>query len=167
MIVAPHTGDVVKIQDITRTPTAIRRVVADAPVSAAAGGALAGGAGGLGQLFARAGARYGVPAGLLAAVAKVESGFNPRAVSHAGAQGLMQLMPGTAKGLGVDPFDPAQAIEGAARLIASYQQQFGSTDLALAAYNAGPGAVSRYGGVPPYAETQRYVQRVLAQMESS
>src|SRR5205814_1083155 len=180
MIVAPHTGDVVKIQDIGRPPTAIRRILpaiigpatirsatigTGGPAVFGAGGTLAGGS--LAPLFAHAGARHGVSPSLLAAVAKVESGFNPRAVSRAGAQGLMQLMPGTAKGLGVDPFDPAQAVDAAAQLLASYQQQFGSTELALAAYNAGPGAVRRYGGVPPYAETQRYVQRVMTEMEAS
>jgi soluble lytic murein transglycosylase-like protein len=74
----------------------------------------------------------------------------------------MQLMPGTARSLGVDPRDPAQAVDGAARLLAGDLRTFGSTELALAAYNAGPAAVRRYGGVPPYAETRAYVQRVLA-----
>jgi soluble lytic murein transglycosylase-like protein len=73
----------------------------------------------------------------------------------------MQLMPSTARGLGVDPRDPAQAVDGAARLLSSHLRRFGSTSLALAAYNAGPGAVERYAGVPPYRETQQYVQRVL------
>jgi cell wall-associated NlpC family hydrolase len=160
MVVAPHRGDVVKIQEITSTPTAIRRIVPD--VAAAPAGAAAATGTGFDQLFAAAGARHGVSPALLAAVAKAESSFNPRAVSHAGAQGLMQLMPGTARGLGVDPFDPAQAIDGAARLLADHQRRFGSVDLALAAYNAGPGAVQRHGGMPPYSETRNYVRRVLA-----
>ena len=113
-------------------------------------------------LFQTAGERYGVDPALLAAVAGAESGYEPSAVSRAGAQGLMQLMPGTAAGLGVtDPFDPAQAIDGAARLLAGHLDRFGSTELAVAAYNAGAGAVARYGGVPPFEETRRYVPEVL------
>ncbi len=78
----------------------------------------------------------------------------------------MQLMPATARGLGVDPLDPAQAVDGAARLLAGYLKDYdGRTDLALAAYNAGPGAVRRYGGVPPYEETRTYVQRVTRYRE--
>jgi soluble lytic murein transglycosylase-like protein len=107
--------------------------------------------------------RYAVPASIVEAVAWQESRFNQRAVSPRGARGVMQLMPGTARGLGVDdPFDPAQAIDGGARLLRSLLDRFGRTDLALAAYNAGPGAVSRYGGIPPYPETQRYVRNVMA-----
>lgn len=113
-------------------------------------------------LFRAAGQRYGVDPALLAAVAGAESGYEPSAVSRAGAQGLMQLMPGTAAGLGVtDPFDPAQAIDGAARLLAGHLDRFGSTELAVAAYNAGAGAVDRYGGIPPFEETRRYVPEVL------
>ena len=107
------------------------------------------------SLFSGAAAKYGVSADLLSAVAKQESGYNPSAASPAGAQGLMQLMPATARGLGVtNPFDPAQAVDGAARLLSSLLDRFGSTELALAAYNAGPGAVLRYDGIPPYAETR-------------
>lgn len=117
------------------------------------------------DLFASAGARHGVSPELLAAVAKQESGFNPRAVSPAGAQGLMQLMPATAKGLDVtDSFDPAQAVDGAAKLLRTLLDRFGSTDLALAAYNAGPGAVIRYNGVPPYQETQNYVRSITTSL---
>jgi soluble lytic murein transglycosylase-like protein len=113
-------------------------------------------------LFDAAGAAHGVDPALLAAVARVESGLDPTAVSPAGARGLMQLMPSTAAGLGVDdPFDPAQAVDGAARLLRSHLDRFGSLELALAAYNAGAGAVARYGGIPPYPETQAYVRRVL------
>ena len=105
----------------------------------------------------------GVAPALLAALLRSESGFDPRAVSPAGAQGIAQLMPATARGLGVrDPFDPSQAIPAAARLLGGHLRAFGSVPLALAAYNAGPGAVRRYGGVPPYRETQAYVARVMA-----
>src|SRR5690606_5292414 len=91
------------------------------------------------DLFTSAGSKHGVAPVLLAAIAKQESGFDPGAVSHAGAQGLMQLMPATAKGLGVtDSFDPTQAVDGAARLMRDLLDRFGRTDLALAAYNAGP-----------------------------
>ena len=100
---------------------------------------------------------------LLAALLRSESGFDARAVSPAGAQGIAQLMPGTARGLGVtDPFDPAQAVPAAARLLAGHVRAFGSVPLALAAYNAGRGGVERHGGIPPYPETQAYVARVLA-----
>ena len=103
----------------------------------------------------------GVSADLLHAVIRAESDYDPTCRSHAGAMGLMQLMPGTARSLGVgDPWDPAQNVLGGARYLREQLDRFGDVSLALAAYNAGPGAVGRYGGVPPYAETQRYVQRV-------
>jgi soluble lytic murein transglycosylase-like protein len=106
--------------------------------------------------------RHGVDPALLAGLIKQESGFNANARSGAGAQGLTQLMPDTAAGLGVtDPLDPAQSIEGGATYIAKQLERFGGdVARALAAYNAGPGAVQRFGGVPPYAETQNYVRLV-------
>ncbi len=105
----------------------------------------------------------GVDPALLKALIRQESGFDPDARSPAGASGLTQLMPATAASLGVtDPTDPAQAIEGGARYLRQQLDAFGGDEAkALAAYNAGPGAVSRYGGIPPYAETQQYVTRVL------
>jgi soluble lytic murein transglycosylase-like protein len=108
--------------------------------------------------------RNGLDPALLAGLIKQESGFNPNAGSPAGAQGLCQLMPGTARGLGVtDLHDPAQSIEGGAKYLAQQLKTFnGDVARALAAYNAGPGAVQRYGGVPPYAETQAYVHKVQA-----
>jgi len=120
----------------------------------------------LAPLVRQAAEAHGVDPALVAAVARAESNFNPAAVSPAGAQGLMQLMPGTARGLGVtDPFDPMQSLGGGARYLRAQLDRFGDPALALAAYNAGPGAVSRAGGIPPYAETQAYVRRVLGYYE--
>ncbi len=105
----------------------------------------------------------GIAPVLLAALLDAESGFNPNALSPVGAEGIAQFMPGTAAAMGVhDPFDPAEAIPGAARLFASGIREFGSVPLGLAAYNAGSGAVRRYGGIPPYPETRAYVARVMA-----
>ncbi|MEU4158557.1 transglycosylase SLT domain-containing protein [Actinoplanes sp. NPDC026670] len=174
MIAAPKPGDHVKIQSVYETPSAIRRVLDTVPAAAVqdmsslrpAGLRAASTDGGLGgvpyaTLFEQAGAKHGVSPKLLAAVAKVESGYNPKAVSKAGAQGMMQLMPATARGLGVDDaFDPAQAVNGAAKLLAQHLREFKSVPLALAAYNAGGGAVHKYDGIPPFAETQAYVPKV-------
>jgi soluble lytic murein transglycosylase-like protein len=108
--------------------------------------------------------RNGIDPALLAGLVRQESNFNAAAVSPAGARGLTQLMPATAAGLGVaNPSDPVQALEGGARYLRRQLDAFGGdVTKALAAYNAGPGAVQRYGGVPPYAETQAYVQKVQA-----
>ena len=108
-------------------------------------------------------AKYGVDAKLIKALVKQESGFNPTAKSKAGALGLMQLMPSTAKGLGVkDPLDAKQNIEGGVKYVKSLLNRFdGNIILTLAAYNAGPNAVKKYDGVPPYKETQNYVKSVL------
>jgi soluble lytic murein transglycosylase-like protein len=107
--------------------------------------------------------KYGVDPALLAGLVKAESNFNPNAQSGAGAKGLTQLMPATARGLGVtNSFDPAQALDGGAKFLGGLLKQFkGDERLALAAYNAGPGAVQKFGGIPPYEETQRYVPKVL------
>ena len=114
-------------------------------------------------LIATSAQAHGVPPILLAALLQAESGFRPDAVSPVGAQGIAQFMPATAAGMGLrNPFDPAQAIPAAARLLGGHLRRFGSVPLALAAYNAGPGAVERYGGVPPYRETQGYVARITA-----
>jgi len=110
-----------------------------------------------------AAAKYNLDPALLRALIRQESNFNPNAGSPAGARGLTQLMPGTAAALGVDPSVPAQAIEGGAKYLRQQLDKFGNKpELALAAYNAGPGAVQRFGGIPPYAETQNYVRKVMA-----
>ncbi len=114
------------------------------------------------NIFQDAANKYGVPANLLKAVAKVESNYNPNAVSSAGASGVMQLMPATAKGLGVtDVFDPVQNIHGGAKYLSQlYKKYDGNLELTLAGYNAGPGNVAKYGGVPPFKETQNYIVKV-------
>ncbi|GAB2642065.1 hypothetical protein GCM10027270_33100 [Nocardioides ginkgobilobae] len=174
---APRTGldiRVISIEDSGHgTPDFVRRVLPDAPVggvspvgapttsSRVSGVPFA-------DLFNAAGAQHGVDPVLLAAMARTESSFDPSAVSPAGAQGLMQLMPGTAKGLGVtDPFDPVQSVQGAAQLMRDLLDRFGRVDHALAGYNAGPGAVLRYDGIPPYAETQGYVSKILALVQGA
>ena len=172
MIEAPRTGLNVRIVDVPSTPDVIRRILPDqsaaGPASATTGASRAASGMPYADLFTAASRKYGVPAALLSAVARQESGYDPRAVSPAGAQGLMQLMPGTAKGLGVtDPFDPVQAVDGAARMLRDLTRRFGTTELALAAYNAGPGAVLKYDGIPPYPETQRYVRNVMSQMKAA
>jgi len=126
--------------------------------------AIAGGDGRYDAEIQAASTKYGVDPALLKGLIKQESGFDPTARSTAGAVGLTQLMPATAAGLGVtDPTDPAQSIDGGARYLREQLDRFGNDAAkALAAYNAGPGAVTRFGGVPPYAETQNYVRTVLA-----
>jgi soluble lytic murein transglycosylase-like protein len=116
------------------------------------------------QLIDSAAQKYGIDPAVLKGLIKQESGFNPNAGSPAGAQGLTQLMPGTASAMGVtDLHDPAQSIDGGAHYLKMQLDRFGGDySKALAAYNAGPGAVQRYGGVPPYSETQNYVKNVLA-----
>lgn len=175
MVHAPRTGEVVKVEEIDRPITSIRRVTATSgatgagvagagAVSSSAAGSASGIPAGTpyADLFVAAGQKYGLDPKLLAAVAKQESGFNPNAVSSAGAQGLMQFMPATARAFGINPLDPAQAVDGAARYLSEQVRAFGSIELALAAYNAGPGAVRKHGGIPPYPETQRYVPKVMA-----
>lgn len=112
------------------------------------------------QMIERQSSQLGVNSDLVRAVVRQESGGNPRAVSRAGAVGLMQLMPDTARQLGVDPYDPEENLQGGIRYLRDMASQFQSVDQALAAYNAGPGAVRRYGGTPPYQETQNYVQSI-------
>ena len=172
MIEAPRPGLGVRETTVPGTPVSIRRVIPEAASTTVLSGGItraqtAGTAGSYAAMFRTAEQVNGLPTGLLAAVAKVESNFKPTAVSSAGARGLMQLMPATARSLGVDPMNPAQAIDGAARYLASQLRTFGSLPLALAAYNAGPGAVTRSGGIPPYAETRSYVAKVQSLMEGT
>ncbi len=115
------------------------------------------------QLIQETAAEYGISASLVKAIVAKESCFDSEALSRVGAQGLMQLMPDTAQWLKVtDPLDPEENLRAGVRYIASLREQFGTLDLALAAYNAGPGNVRRYKGVPPFAETESYVQMVKA-----
>ncbi len=115
------------------------------------------------RLAQSAATKHGVPVGLFLRLVEQESGWNATARSVKGALGLAQLMPATAQALGVDPLDPVQNLEGGARYLRAQFETFGSWPLALAAYNAGPGAVTRHGGVPPFAETQNYVQVIWGQ----
>ncbi|MEY8390365.1 lytic transglycosylase domain-containing protein [Lachnospiraceae bacterium] len=114
------------------------------------------------EIFTEASQKYNVPKNLIKAIAKAESDFNPSATSRAGAQGIMQLMPGTAKELGVtDSYDPYQNIMGGTKYISQMLQKYdGNISLALAAYNAGSNNVAKYGGIPPFEETQNYVVKV-------
>lgn len=123
----------------------------------------------LGAIFAAAAKEYQVPESLLKAVAKAESNFRADATSSCGAIGVMQLMPGTARSLGVtNPYDPEQNIMGGAKYLSGLLEQFdGNVSHALAAYNAGPGNVKKYHGIPPFPETQHYVSKVLSYCDAN
>ena len=162
-VVAPHTGANVRVEDVDLSKaTSIRRVTGSPAVTGDWAAGLPAAARPYAGAIARAAAQEGIDPALLASVAWSESGFRADARSGAGAVGLMQLMPATAAGMGVDPTDPAQALVGGARYLRIQLDRFGGrADLALAAYNAGPTAVRKHGGIPPYPETQTYVTRVL------
>jgi soluble lytic murein transglycosylase-like protein len=139
--------------------------------TAAQSESVAGAAGAGGEydsVIEQAAERYGIDPAVLHGLIQQESGFDPNAQSSAGASGLTQLMPGTASSMGVaNPLNPTESIEGGARYLSQLMSQFGgNTEDALAAYNAGPGAVQQYGGIPPYAETQSYVSKVLGYAEA-
>jgi hypothetical protein len=120
------------------------------------------------QMIVQAAQRYNVQPVLIAAQLKAESDFNPNAVSPAGAQGIAQFMPGTGRSMGLtNPFDPRASIMAQAKLMSQLIKQFGSIPKALAAYNAGPGAVQKYGGIPPFSETQAYVARIIGLMKGA
>jgi len=179
LIEAPQAGETVSIRPVYGHPT-IRRVVPSTDTASTASAfnvnaltalssnpKISAAVQAYSAQFKAAEAKYGLPTGLLEAVAQQESGGNVHAVSKAGAQGLMQFMPSTAAGLGVNPLDPASAINGAGKMYAGLLTKYhGSIPLALAAYNAGSGAVDKYGGIPPYNETQNYVRKIMALMSA-
>lgn len=173
MIDAPHTGADVSIQTVPGQPMEIRREVVPTSTTTSASAAAAGAPSGMttigsvevpstyAPIIEQASASSGVPASLLAALLQTESGFDPTAVSSAGAEGIAQLMPATAASAGVDPNDPAQAIPVAASILAANEKATGSWALALAAYNAGLGAVQQAGGIPQNGTTPAYVTTIL------
>jgi cell wall-associated NlpC family hydrolase len=163
MIDAPYTGTSVQVQPVADAGpvVAIRQILPATSTSSEVMGNVTVPPQYVSTIEQAASAN-GIPPSLLAGLIQQESGFNPNAVSAAGAEGIAQFMPATAAGIGVDPYDPTSAINGAAQLLGAYTRQFGSYGDALAAYNAGSAAVARYGGVPPYAETQAYVPAVLS-----
>lgn len=164
MIDAPYSGTTVQVHSVSSAGpiVAIRQVLSNSSYS---GETMIGNVRVPAQYVSTiegASANSGIPPSLLAALLSQESGFNPGAISPAGASGIAQFMPSTAAGLGINPADPTAAIGAAAKLLASYANRFGSYAYALAAYNAGASAVEKYGGIPPYPETQAYVSRVLS-----
>ena len=148
-----------QLQQASAAGPGVMPTTATAPVAGASGGE-----GPFKAEIDAAAAKYGIDPALLRGLIRQESNFDPNAGSPAGAQGLCQLMPGTAAALGcTNPRDPAQNIDAGAKYLRQQLDAFGGdVTKALAAYNAGPGAVQRYGGVPPYAETQNYVRQVQA-----
>ncbi|MCU1490779.1 MAG: Lytic murein transglycosylase [Acidimicrobiaceae bacterium] len=172
MIDAPYTGTDVQVQAVTGAPFEIRRESLPASAASTSPSPTSEGTTAIGSvqvpsadasLVQQASSSSGVPASLLAALLQTESGFDPTAVSSAGAEGIAQLLPSTAAAAGVNPNDPAQAIPAAASILAGNERQLGSWDLALAAYNAGMGAVEQAGGIPQNGTTPSYVQTILSE----
>ncbi len=167
---ASRTASQVPADDFAAALQAATAADASSPTTAHGEG-VAGTAGDGGEydsVIEQASERYGIDPAVLHGLIQQESGFDPNAQSGAGASGLTQLMPGTASSMGVaNPLNPTESIEGGARYLSQLMSQFGgNTEDALAAYNAGPGAVQQYGGIPPYAETQSYVSKVLGYAEA-
>jgi hypothetical protein len=162
----PLTGDTLPLSPMSVDGLTLKPI-GPAAVQSASVSATDDGPGKFDDFIEQAAEKNGVESALVRAVIHAESDFNPKAVSKCGAQGLMQLMPGTARALGVkDSFDPAQNINGGTQYLRHLLDQFGDVSHAVAAYNAGPGSVKRYGGVPPFAETQAYVKRVEGYLQN-
>ena len=162
---APARAQVIEISDDGNAQVFDGRIGGAGPVGQAS--RIRGGQFNVDESINRAAQQHGLDPGLLRAVAWQESRGNNAAVSNKGALGIMQLMPGTAAALGVDPRDPEANINGGATYLALQMAKFGNVELALAAYNAGPGAVIRYGGVPPYRETRSYVSTIMLRWNGS
>jgi soluble lytic murein transglycosylase-like protein len=163
--VAPTSASfAAQLQSATSATAGATATASASAAGAAAGASLLPAGTPYGAEITAAASKHGIDPALLAGLVKQESGFDPNAGSPAGAQGLTQLMPATAASLGVtNVHDPVEALEGGAKYLRQQLDRFnGDVARALAAYNAGPGAVERFGGVPPYAETQEYVRRVQA-----
>ena len=158
-------AQVIEIADDGSAQVFDGRIVGAGPIGRAS--RLRGGQFNVDESIARAAQQHGLDPGLLRAVAWQESRGNNAAISNKGALGIMQLMPGTAAALGIDPRDPEANIHGGATYLAQQMAKFGNVELALAAYNAGPGAVIRYGGVPPYRETRSYVSTIMLRWNGS
>ena len=151
---------------IKETPPSFEKMLESESIEAAEDQSLS--SGDYSQLIETASKKYNVNSNIIRAVIKAESGFNSKAVSSTGAMGLMQLMPETAEALGVkNAFDPKQNIDGGVKYLKDMLSEFGGNlEYALAAYNAGPGSVKKYGGIPPYKETQNYVRSIMSNLKN-
>lgn len=169
LIMAPASAQVIEIDVQGRATTydGPTLFVGDSAVPVQAAPASPGRARPSGGAFEEAARAHGLSPELLAAVAWQESRWRTDAISPKGAIGVMQLMPATARRIGVDPYDPADNIRGGAFYLRQQIDRFGSVPLGLAAYNAGPGSVLRYGGIPPYRETRTYVSSILARLATA